>query len=93
MTTYFQLMDDIAHRRGLGDVLAEGTRRAAQQLTGRGCAIHVKGMEIPISTAGRWSTWTLGMLTNRGGDHLRCRSLSRTCANENETSIVRNVLL
>ena len=73
----FQLMDDIAHRRGLGDVLAEGTRKAAQQFDGgEDAAIHVKGMEIPmIDPRGRWSTWTLGMLTNvRGGDHLRCRS-------------------
>lgn len=84
----FQLMDDIAHRRGLGDVLAEGTRRAAQQFDGgEDAAIHVKGMEIPmIDPRGRWSTWTLGMLTNvRGGDHLRCRSpIENLRFNENE---------
>ncbi|NLU50382.1 MAG: aldehyde ferredoxin oxidoreductase family protein [Syntrophomonadaceae bacterium] len=73
----FRLMDDIAHRRGLGAVLAEGTRRTAERLEGaEASAMHVKGLEIPmIDPRGRWSTWTLGMLTNiRGGDHLRCRN-------------------
>ncbi|HEX3011691.1 MAG TPA: aldehyde ferredoxin oxidoreductase C-terminal domain-containing protein, partial [Syntrophomonadaceae bacterium] len=73
----FQLMDDIANRRGLGDILAEGTRKAAARFNGGdSCAIQIKGLEIPmIDPRGRWSTWTLGMLTNiRGGDHLRCRS-------------------
>ena len=43
-----QLMEDIVHRRGLGNVLAEGTRLAAQQF-GRGSdrfAMHVKGLEM-----------------------------------------------
>lgn len=73
----FRLMDDIAHRRGLGDILAEGTRRAAARIDGgENCAMQIKGLEMPmIDPRGRWSTWVLGMLTNiRGGDHLRCRS-------------------
>lgn len=73
----FHLMDDIAHRRGLGNVMAEGTRLAAQYFEGgEASAIHVKGLEIPmIDPRGRWSTWSLGLLTNvRGGDHLRCRN-------------------
>jgi len=72
-----RLMDDIAHRKGLGEVLAEGTMRAAQQFEdGKASAMHVKGLEMPmIDPRGRWSTWTLGILTNiRGGDHLRCRN-------------------
>ncbi|MEN6461594.1 MAG: aldehyde ferredoxin oxidoreductase family protein [Syntrophomonas sp.] len=73
----FHLMDDIAHRRGLGDILAEGTRQAAARFNGGdNCAMQIKGLEMPmIDPRGRWSTWTLGMLTNiRGGDHLRCRN-------------------
>ncbi|MDD3364796.1 MAG: aldehyde ferredoxin oxidoreductase family protein [Syntrophomonas sp.] len=72
-----RLMDDIARRQGLGAVLAEGTMRAAQQFAGgEASAMHVKGLEIPmIDPRGRWSTWSLGILTNiRGGDHLRCRN-------------------
>ena len=43
-----RLMTDIVHRRGLGGVLAEGTRMAADKM-GRGadrCAMHVKGLEM-----------------------------------------------
>jgi len=72
-----RLMQDIAHRRGIGDLLAEGTKRAGQHFkSGKEKAMQVKGLELPmIDPRGRWSTWTLGMLTNvRGGDHLRCRS-------------------
>ncbi|MGE5391017.1 MAG: aldehyde ferredoxin oxidoreductase family protein [Deltaproteobacteria bacterium] len=73
----FALMDDIAGRRGFGAVLAEGVKRAAEIISGsEPYAMHIKGLEIPmIDPRGRWSTWTLGMLTNiRGGDHLRCRN-------------------
>ena len=72
-----QLMGDIAHRRGLGDILAEGAWRAAQRYAdGEASAMHVKGLEIPmIDPRGRTSTWSFGILTNiRGGDHLRCRN-------------------
>jgi len=75
--TAFALMEDIARKRGLGAVLAEGVKRAAAMIPGaEDYAIQVKGLEIPmIDPRGRWSTWTLGMLTNiRGGDHLRCRN-------------------
>jgi len=71
------LMEDIAHRRGLGQVLAEGALRASQQYEdGEASAMHVKGLEIPmIDPRGRTSTWSFGILTNiRGGDHLRCRN-------------------
>jgi len=71
------LLHLIVHRRGIGDVLAEGTRLAARQIPGaRGYAMEVKGLELPIADPrGRWSTWTFGYLTNtRGGDHLRTRN-------------------
>jgi aldehyde:ferredoxin oxidoreductase len=73
----FRLLEDIAHRRGAGDALAEGTPRAAARMTGSDKkAIHVKGLEcFLMDPRGRWSTWTLGYITNiRGGDHLRTRN-------------------
>jgi aldehyde:ferredoxin oxidoreductase len=73
----FKLFHMIINREGIGDILAEGSKRAEEQFEqGDKYAIQVKGMEIPmIDPRGRWSTWTLGMLTNiRGGDHLRCRN-------------------
>ncbi|MDI6771612.1 MAG: aldehyde ferredoxin oxidoreductase family protein [bacterium] len=45
-----QTVEMITHRRGVGDLLAEGTKRAAEKL-GRGAdafAMHVKGLEIPM---------------------------------------------
>ncbi len=72
-----QMFDDIAHRRGIGDILAEGVARAAVRFEqGEASAMHVKGLEIPmIDPRGRTSTWSFGILTNiRGGDHLRCRN-------------------
>lgn len=45
-----QMVEMIARRRGVGDLLAEGTKRAAEKL-GRGAdafAMHVKGVEIPM---------------------------------------------
>lgn len=75
--TTLRLLEDIAYRRGVGDVLAEGVKRAALLLQkGEDCAMHVKGLEMPfIDPRGRWSTWVLGTLTNvRGGDFLRCRN-------------------
>ncbi|SFQ99245.1 aldehyde ferredoxin oxidoreductase family protein [Desulfoscipio geothermicus] len=73
----FKLLHDIAHRQGIGDTLAEGTRRASDRITGSDKNVpHVKGLEcFLIDPRGRWSTWTLGYITNiRGGDHLRTRN-------------------
>lgn len=45
-----QAVEQVARRQGIGDLLAEGSRRAAKQL-GRGAedfAMHVKGVEIPL---------------------------------------------
>ncbi len=45
-----RMVEMIARREGIGDVLAEGTRRASEKI-GRGShefAIHVKGLEIPM---------------------------------------------
>lgn len=72
-----RLLEEIAYRKGLGDILAEGVKKAAERLgKGQEHAMHVKGMEMPfIDPRGRWSTWTMGVLTNiRGGDFLRCRN-------------------
>lgn len=50
-----KLVEHIAKREGIGDVLAEGVKRAAQRI-GKGAerfAIHVKGKEVPMHE-GRW---------------------------------------
>ena len=45
-----EVIELIAHRKGFGDLLAEGSMRAAQKI-GRGAekfAMHVKGQELPM---------------------------------------------
>ncbi|MCX7708079.1 MAG: aldehyde ferredoxin oxidoreductase family protein [Anaerolineae bacterium] len=67
------LIERIAYRRGIGDILAEGTRRAAQ-IIGRGAerfAMQVKGMELPRQEPRFAKGFGLGHATsNRGADHL-----------------------
>jgi aldehyde:ferredoxin oxidoreductase len=67
------LIHKIARREGLGDLLAEGTKRVAQRL-GRGSesfAMHVKGLELPAYDCRASKITGLGFVTaNRGGDHI-----------------------
>jgi len=68
-----ELLDMIAHRRGIGDLLAEGVDRASQKL-GKGSeefALHIKGQDtvdgIRISKG-----WGFGVVTSpAAGRHLR----------------------
>jgi len=68
------LIDDIAHRRGLGDLLAEGSRAAATTV-GQGseaCAMHVKGLELPGYDPRKLPTIALGLaVATRGACHNR----------------------
>ncbi|TDA31465.1 MAG: aldehyde ferredoxin oxidoreductase, partial [Hadesarchaea archaeon] len=71
--TLVELVKRIGERRGIGDLLAEGTRRAAQRL-GRGAeryAMQTKGLEYagyePRGMKGMALTYALG---NRGGCHI-----------------------
>ena len=43
-----ELVEMIAERRGLGDLLAEGTRETARKFGVEDEAMHVKGLEIPF---------------------------------------------
>jgi len=68
------LLDDIAERRGLGALLALGSRQAAEQLGGGAPAIaaHVKGLEIPGYEPRALQTMALGLAVGtRGADHNR----------------------
>jgi aldehyde:ferredoxin oxidoreductase len=69
-----QLLEQIASRQGLGGLLAEGVRRAAEVI-GRGAdkyAMHVKGMEIAAQDGRAQRSMGLAHVTsNRGADHLK----------------------
>jgi len=66
-----KLLEDIAYRRGIGDLLAEGTRIMARKLGGSAYAIQVKGMELaayePRGAVGQGLGYAVA---NRGGCHL-----------------------
>ncbi len=67
------LLEYIARRQGLGNLLAEGTQRAAQQIGGvaENFAMHVKGLELPRQEPRTNKAMALGLATsNRGADHL-----------------------
>jgi aldehyde:ferredoxin oxidoreductase len=69
----FRLLEDLAARRGLGDLLAEGSALAARKV-GRGTerfAVHVKGQEL-MECLWMSPSWALGvMVSPRGGGHTR----------------------
>jgi len=68
------LVEKIAKREGIGDLLAEGVKRAAEKI-GKGAdafAVHVKGMEIPMhEPRGKKGVGLAYATSNRGGCHLQ----------------------
>ncbi|MFX1509097.1 MAG: aldehyde ferredoxin oxidoreductase family protein [Promethearchaeota archaeon] len=75
--TIIALIEKIAHREGIGNMLAEGSMRAAQKI-GKGAerfAIHVKGLEASGQDPRPQQSVGLTYATNvRGADHLRSLS-------------------
>ena len=67
-------LEETGARQGLGKLLAEGSRRAAQQVGGGSAefAPHVKGLELPGYEPRTMHAMALGLAVNaRGADHNR----------------------
>lgn len=68
------LIKKIAYREGIGDILAEGVKRAAEKI-GEGSekwAIHVKGQELPMhDPRGKKGVGLSYATSNRGACHLQ----------------------
>jgi len=68
-----ELIHRIAKREGIGNLLAEGTRRVAEKLD-KGAekfAMHVKGLELPAYDSRAVQITGLAYaVANRGGDHI-----------------------
>jgi aldehyde:ferredoxin oxidoreductase len=68
-----ELIEKIALRKGIGDLLAEGSKAMSQKL-GQGSAhfaMNVKGLELPAYDPRAAKITGLGYVTaNRGGDHI-----------------------
>jgi len=70
--TINELIVQIAHRQGLGDILAEGTLRAARKLGGEEFAVHSKGMDYPaVDVRGTKGMALAFSVSPRGADHLK----------------------
>jgi aldehyde:ferredoxin oxidoreductase len=68
-----QLIHKIARREGVGNLLAEGTKRVAAKLDkdSERFAMHVKGLEMPAYDPRAAKICGLAFATaNRGGDHI-----------------------
>ena len=67
------LIEKIANREGIGNLLAEGSKAMSEKL-GQGSehfAMHVKGLELPAYDPRAAKITGLGYVTaNRGGDHI-----------------------
>ncbi|HTS99640.1 MAG TPA: aldehyde ferredoxin oxidoreductase family protein [Streptosporangiaceae bacterium] len=67
-------LDEIGARQGLGDLLADGSRRAAERVGGGSSAfaLQVKGLELPGYEPRTMQAMALGLAVNsRGADHNR----------------------
>ena len=67
----------IAHREGIGELLADGVRAAAQRLgpEAEAFALHVKGLEVPYHDPRAFVSMAAGYATsNRGACHLETLS-------------------
>ena len=65
------IFDDIAHRRGIGDELAEGSKRLSEKYGGKEFAMHAKGLELAAYEPRRAVGQGLGYaIANRGGCHI-----------------------
>ena len=69
--TVVRLIQKIAYREGIGDLLAEGVKRVSEKIGGREFAVHVKGLEMPAHDGRAFFAHALSFMTiNRGADHL-----------------------
>jgi aldehyde:ferredoxin oxidoreductase len=77
----------IAQRHGLGDVLADGVRAAAERIGGGAerFAMHAKGLELPGYEPRTLPTYALGLSTcTRGACHNRAATYDRDLRNPSE---------
>lgn len=71
-----EMILDIGHRRGLGDALADGTKRMAERYGGHAFAMHVKGLELSAyDPRGSFAQGVEYATTNRGGCHVQGASM------------------
>jgi aldehyde:ferredoxin oxidoreductase len=66
------LVKMVGERRNIGNILAEGLKRAAEEFGLKKYAVHIKGLEIPgYDVRGPVGMALAYATADRGGDHLR----------------------
>ncbi len=71
-----EMIQDIAHRRGLGSDLADGVKRVSEKYGGKAFAMHVKGLELSAyDPRGSFAQGVEYATTNRGGCHVQGASM------------------
>jgi len=71
------LIEQIARREGIGNLLSEGTKRVSEKVGGKEFAMHVKGMEFPAYDPRGSVGMALAYATSdRGACHLRSYPLA-----------------
>jgi len=63
------MLEAIAYRKGIGDILAEGVKRASEKIGGSDFAMHVKGVEMTGYDVRGLKTAALGYAVSRRGAH------------------------
>jgi len=72
-----RLVEMVGRREGIGDLLAEGVKRAAEKLGLAKYAVDIKGLEIPGYDVRSVPGMALAYATaDRGGDHLRAWTIA-----------------
>jgi aldehyde:ferredoxin oxidoreductase len=90
------LLEAIASREGLGDMLAKGVKLAAEELGGNAdaFAVHVKGLESPAWGPRSVPGMGLALATaDRGGCHQRAFPILYECGGEWENEPVERLAL
>ncbi len=80
-------LDEIGAREGLGDLLADGSRRAAERVGGGSSAfsLQVKGLELPGYEPRTMQAMALGLAVNsRGADHNRSGAYEADLSGEHD---------
>jgi aldehyde:ferredoxin oxidoreductase len=90
-----ELIRKIAYREGIGDLLANGVRKASEELgkEAEGIAVHVKGLEIPAwDPRGKLGHGLAYMTADIGGSHLRDFYSERGIPDESALDVVEKVI-
>jgi aldehyde:ferredoxin oxidoreductase len=71
-----ELIRNIGHRQGVGDELANGSKRMSEKFGGHEFAMHVKGLELSAyDPRGSFAQGVEYATTNRGGCHVQGASM------------------